>query len=69
MNKVILDCDNTMSVLRSDVDDGLTFMYLYAHPEVDLLGITTTFANNKLHVVYDNTLQMLKDLLRQNGTH
>ena len=62
MNKVILDCDNTMSVLRSDVDDGLTFMYLYQHPGVDLLGVTTTFANNKLHVVYDNTLQMLKDL-------
>jgi len=62
MNKVILDCDNTMSVLRSDVDDGLTFMYLYAHPEIDLLGLTTTFANNKLHVVYGNTLQMMEDL-------
>ncbi len=62
MNKVILDCDNTLSVLRSDVDDGLTFMYMYTHPEIELLGLTTTFANNKLHVVYENTLQMMEDL-------
>lgn len=60
--KVILDCDNTMGVKKSDVDDGLTFAYLYAHPEVELLGITCTFANNYEHVVYYNTIQMLEDL-------
>lgn len=62
MYKVILDCDNTMGVKRSDIDDGLTFAYLYAHPEIDLLGITCTFANNHEHVVYYNTLQMMEDL-------
>jgi inosine-uridine nucleoside N-ribohydrolase len=62
MTKVILDCDNTLSVYRSDVDDGLTLMYLYAHEAIDLLGITTTFGNNALHVVHANTRQMLKDL-------
>lgn len=60
--KVILDCDNTMGVKKSDVDDGLTFAYLYAHPEVEVLGITCTFANNYEHVVYYNTMQMLEDL-------
>lgn len=60
--KVILDCDNTMGVKKSDVDDGLTFAYLYAHPDVEVLGITCTFANNYEHVVYYNTIQMLEDL-------
>lgn len=62
MYKVILDCDNTIGVKRSDIDDGLTFAYLYAHPEIELLGITCTFANNHQHVVYYNTLQMMEDL-------
>lgn len=57
--KVILDCDNTMGVRKSDVDDGLTFAYLYAHPDVEVQGITCTFANNNEHVVYYNTLQMM----------
>ncbi len=60
--KIILDCDNTMGVKKSDVDDGLTFAYLYAHPDVEVMGITCTFANNYEHVVYYNTLQMLEDL-------
>lgn len=60
--KVILDCDNTMGVRKSDVDDGLTFAYLYAHPDVEVQGITCTFANNNEHVVYYNTLQMMEDL-------
>lgn len=62
MYKVILDCDNTMGVKRSDIDDGLTFAYLYGHPDVDILGITCTFANNHEHVVYYNTIQMLEDM-------
>ena len=62
MTKVILDCDNTMGVKRSDIDDGLTFAYLYAHKDIDLLGITCTFANNAEHVVYYNTKQMFEDL-------
>ncbi len=60
--KVILDCDNTMGVKKSDVDDGLTFAYLYGHPEIEVMGITCTFANNYEHVVYYNTLQMMEDL-------
>lgn len=62
MYKVILDCDNTMGVMRSDIDDGLTFAYLYGHPDIELLGITCTFANNHEHVVYYNTMQMLLDM-------
>lgn len=60
--KVILDFDNTMGVRKSDVDDGLTFAYLYAHEDIDLLAVTCTFANNAQHVVYANTIQMWEDL-------
>jgi inosine-uridine nucleoside N-ribohydrolase len=60
--KVILDFDNTMGVRKSDVDDGLTFAYLYMHEDIDLQAVTCTFANNALHVVYCNTLQMWEDL-------
>ncbi|HJO92874.1 MAG TPA: nucleoside hydrolase [Victivallales bacterium] len=62
MKKVILDCDNTMGIYRSDIDDGLTFLYLYGHSDIDLLGITCTFANNNVNAVYYNTMQMLEDL-------
>lgn len=60
--KVILDFDNTMGVRKSDVDDGLTFAYLYTHDDIDLMAVTCTFANNAQHVVYANTLQMWEDL-------
>ena len=62
MHKIILDCDNAIGIRRSDIDDGLTFLYLYGHPEVELLGLSTTFANNTLPVVYHNTLQFFEDL-------
>lgn len=62
MNKVILDCDNTMGVKRSDIDDGLTFAYLYTHEDVEVLGMTCTFANNHEHVCYYNSVQMMEDL-------
>ncbi len=62
MEKVIIDFDNTMGVLGCDVDDGLTFLYMYGHPNVDLLGATTTHGNNRLEVVYGNTQKMFSDL-------
>lgn len=62
MFSVIYDCDNTLGVLRSDVDDGLTFAYLHAHPDIRLLGLTCTFGNNAEHIVYANTVQMMEDL-------
>ena len=61
-HKVILDFDNTMGVKKSDIDDGLTFAYLYTHDDIDLLAVTCTFANNAEHVVYYNTIQMWEDL-------
>lgn len=64
MKKVIFDCDNTMGVHNCDVDDGLALMYLLGCENVHLLGITTTYGNHKLDVVWKTTKRMLKDLKR-----
>lgn len=60
--KVILDTDNTMGVYGCDIDDGLTFLYLYGHKEIELLGLTTTHGNNRLEVVYGTTYKMFQEL-------
>ena len=62
MKNVIFDCDNTYGVPDCDVDDGLTLIYLLGNKNVNLLGVTTTYGNNKVEVVYPNTLKMIKEL-------
>lgn len=66
MKKVIFDCDNTYGVKDCDVDDGLALIYLLGNKKVNLLGVTTTYGNNKIDVVYPNTLKMAKDLKVEN---
>ncbi|SHJ88467.1 nucleoside hydrolase [Paramaledivibacter caminithermalis] len=62
MHKVIFDCDNTMGVENCDVDDGLTLLYLLGRQDIDLLGVTTTFGNSKIDIVYNNTIKMFNEL-------
>ena len=62
MKNVIFDCDNTYGVPDCDVDDGLTLIYLLGNKDVNLLGVTTTYGNNKVKVVYPNTIKMVKEL-------
>ena len=62
MKKVLYDCDNTMGIEFRDVDDALTILYFSGHPDVDLLGITTTFGNDSIDVVYEATINLLQDL-------
>ncbi|MBQ7895740.1 MAG: nucleoside hydrolase [Oscillospiraceae bacterium] len=57
---LIIDCDNTMGVAGCDVDDGLALLYVLGSPEVELLGITCAYGNNKQDVVYENTKRLLK---------
>ena len=64
MKQIIFDCDNTFGIKDCDVDDGLALLYLLGCEEAKLHGITTTYGNNKLEVVYHTTKQMLKDLER-----
>lgn len=56
---LIIDCDNTMGVPGCDVDDGLALLYLLGSPEVELLGITCAYGNNRQDVVYNNTRRLL----------
>lgn len=62
MKNIVFDCDNTYGVPDCDVDDGLTLIYLLGNKNVNLLGVTTTYGNNKVEVVYPNTIKMVKDL-------
>ena len=36
---VLIDCD-------TGIDDAMALLYLLAHPEIELVGITTVFGNN-----------------------
>jgi len=57
--KIILDCDNTLGIPLHEVDDGLALIYLLGRPQVNLLGITTTFGNGKIDEVYSQTQKLV----------
>lgn len=65
MKHVVFDCDNTFGVKDCDVDDGLALMYLLGCPEAKVHGITATYGNNQLDIVYNTNRKMLKDLGRE----
>ena len=60
MKKIIYDCDNTMGIQYSDVDDALTLLYLIGRKDTELLGITTTFGNGEIDAVYHATRNLLE---------
>ncbi|SET56600.1 nucleoside hydrolase [Lacrimispora sphenoides] len=64
MKHVVFDCDNTFGVKDCDVDDGLALMYLLGCPEAKVHGITATYGNNRLDIVYNTSRNMLKELGR-----
>ena len=64
MRKIIHDCDCTFGINGCDVDDGLALLYLLGDPEAEVLGVTTTYGNNKLEKVYPNTIKFLADIKR-----
>ncbi|WP_312432688.1 nucleoside hydrolase [Lacrimispora sp.] len=65
MKHVVFDCDNTFGVKDCDVDDGLALMYLLGCPESKVHGITATYGNSRLDIVYNTCQTMLKDLGRE----
>ena len=62
MKRVIFDCDNTMGLRFKEIDDGLTLMYLLGRPDIELVGVTTTFGNGSIDAVYPQTVKLLRDL-------
>jgi len=65
MKKVIFDCDNTMGLFTKEVDDGLTLFYLLGQPDVELMGISTTFGNGPLDKVQSQTMKLVEELGRE----
>ena len=51
--RIVFDCDCTMGVEGCDVDDGLALLYLLGCPEAELLGITASYGNSRMDVVWD----------------
>ena len=64
MKKIISDCDNTFGVPGCDLDDGLAIIYSLGTMRCELLGVTTTFGNNAIDVVYPNTVKFMKNIGR-----
>lgn len=72
MMRIIYDCDNTMGLPFMEVDDGLTLLYLLGRPDVELLGVTTTFGNGTARQAHTQTIKLLqqagqKDILVLEG--
>ena len=63
--RVICDCDNTMGLPGKPVDDGQALLYLLGRSDIEVMGITTTFANGTIDEVYHATEQLLRDLGRE----
>ena len=51
--KMILDCD-------TGIDDALALAYILANPEIELLGVTTTFGNLSVDQSTTNTLALME---------
>ena len=59
MKRVIIDFDNTMGVPGCDVDDGLALLYLLGCDDVAVEAVCTTYGNNRIEVVDENTRRIL----------
>jgi inosine-uridine nucleoside N-ribohydrolase len=65
MKQIVFDCDNTFGVKDCDVDDGLALLYLLGCEEARIHGITATYGNSRIEVVYETIQRMLEDLGRK----
>lgn len=68
MKHIVFDCDNTIGITDCDVDDGLALLYLLGCDDAMVYGITATYGNNKIEVVWDVIHTMLKEIGREDIT-
>lgn len=54
MHKVIFDTD-------PGVDDAMALLFLARHPDIDLIGVTTTFGNAPIEITTNNALYLKKE--------
>ena len=63
MRKIIFDCDSTVGLPGKPMDDALALLYLLGRrQEVEILGITCTFANGTAAEVYRSTQTLLHEI-------
>lgn len=56
--KVIIDADPAIGVPFKDVDDGLMILAALNSPEIDILGITTTYGNAPEKTAYEKAKEL-----------
>jgi inosine-uridine nucleoside N-ribohydrolase len=54
-----------MGVPGRPIDDGQTLLYLFGRPDIELVGITTSFGNGPIDEVHGATEKLLRDLGRE----
>ncbi|HLV45191.1 MAG TPA: nucleoside hydrolase [Aggregatilineales bacterium] len=64
MERVILDCDNTLGLPLKEIDDGLALLYLLGCDDIELLGVTTTFGNGTAEQATGQTRWLLDEIGR-----
>ena len=57
---VWIDCDNTFGLPGQEIDDGLTILYLLAHPAVEVVGISAAHGNGAIEQVVPATRALLE---------
>lgn len=60
--RIIVDFDNTMGIKGCDVDDGLALLFLLGSEGAIVEAACTTFGNNSLSAVHENTLRLFGEL-------
>lgn len=59
---VFVDCDNTMGLPHSEIDDGLTLLYLLGRPDIELVGVSATHGNGSAEQAYEQTVSLFERL-------
>jgi purine nucleosidase len=62
--RIIVDCDNTTGIPSLPIDDGQTLLYLFGRPDIEIVGITTTFGNGTVDQVWEATETLLDHIDR-----
>lgn len=63
--RIVFDCDCTFGVPKCDVDDGLALMYLLGCEEAEVVGVTATYGNSQIPIVWEALRTLLHDLGRE----
>ena len=58
--KIIIDTDPAIGIALRDIDDALAIWFLLASPEVEVLGLTTTFGNASLPTTFRKAREILE---------